>query len=66
MSRILTKNRHVQAFVKRLSAELLAGADLKIVAPGTVEPLLPWFKHNYGRVSSSSVLFCMHGRDLMC
>ncbi|GAA5959323.1 hypothetical protein JCM21900_003929, partial [Sporobolomyces salmonicolor] len=39
----------LQTLVKGMATELLAGADMKIVAPGTVEPALPWFKHKYGK-----------------
>ncbi|GAA5865724.1 hypothetical protein JCM1840_003233 [Sporobolomyces johnsonii] len=39
----------LQTLVKGMATELLAGAEMKIVAPGTVEPALPWFKHQYGK-----------------
>ncbi|GAA6064469.1 hypothetical protein JCM10212_001818 [Sporobolomyces blumeae] len=43
----------LKALVKSLSTELLAGADMRIVAPGTVEPTLPWFEHYHGKVRTS-------------
>ncbi|GAA5925826.1 uncharacterized protein JCM15063_005132 [Sporobolomyces koalae] len=43
------RTTELKTFVRNLSAELLAGAEMKIVAPGTAEPVLPWFKHHHGR-----------------